>query len=309
MLFLCKTYSLQTAAKDTFFWRAFSLNCRGRLLKFERPALMGILNITPDSFSDGGLIQSPEQASERAGIMLAEGADIIDIGGVSTRPGAADLDTATELERVIPVVRRLRADYPEAILSVDTWRAAVAIEAVGAGADMINDVSGGDFDPAMHETIASLNVPYIVMHTPGKPSIMQKEAFYENVVTDVARHLSERVLNLRKLGVQDIIIDPGFGFGKTVDHNFTILRELRHFSIFGLPVMVGLSRKSMIGKVLGASADHARNGSTVLHTLALAAGASILRVHDVREAREAIELTGRCLHPGTPAVNFNNLPL
>lgn len=259
---------------------------------------MGILNVTPDSFSDGGKWDKPGKALGHASELLAQGADIIDIGGVSTRPGAPEVSPAEELGRILPVIEAVRQRHPEAIISADTSSAEVAKAAVHAGADMVNDISGGAFDERMHDTIAGLGVPYVVMHTTGKPGVMQSLTGYRDVVTDVAKHLSMQVLSLREKGVADIIIDPGFGFGKDLEQNFRLLSELGHFSIFGLPVMVGVSRKSMIYKALGTNPGEAVNGSTVLHTLALLGGASILRVHDPAPALEAITLTGLYLGAG-----------
>lgn len=270
-----------------------TLNCKGRLLALDRPVVMGILNVTPDSFYDGGQHHTTEQAVQHAERMLNEGASILDIGGYSTRAGAADVSESDELQRVLPVIERIAAEFPQAFISVDTFRARVAEEAVQAGAHMINDISGGDDDPNMFATVAKMNVPYILMHKQGSIATMQQQPQYEDVVRDIVTIFQRKVHALQQMGVADVILDPGFGFGKTIDHNFEILRRLREFGVFQLPVLAGLSRKSSIYKTLGTTAEHALNGTTVCHTIALLNGASILRAHDVREAMECIQLTQR----------------
>jgi dihydropteroate synthase len=270
-----------------------TLNCKGRLLELDQPVVMGILNVTPDSFYDGGQHHTTDHAVQHAERMLGEGATMIDVGGYSTRPGAADVSETDELQRVIPVIERIAAEFPQAFISVDTFRARVAEEAVQAGAHMINDISGGDDDPNMFATVAKLNVPYILMHKQGSIATMQQQPHYEDVVRDIVTIFQRKTQALQQLGVADIILDPGFGFGKTIDHNFEILRRLHEFGVFQLPVLAGLSRKSSIYKTLGTTAEHALNGTTVCHTIALLNGASILRAHDVREAVECIQLTQR----------------
>ncbi len=268
-----------------------TLNCRGRLVDLTLPAVMGILNVTPDSFYGGSRVAT-EKAVETARKMLADGATFLDVGGYSTRPGAVDVSPAEEADRVLPAIEAILHAFPDALISVDTFRASVARQAVGAGACLINDVSGGTLDPAMFATVASLpGVPYVLMHLRGTPQTMQSLATYENVVTEVIDELAVRLGELRALGVQDIILDPGFGFAKTVAQNFNLLSNLGAFGLFEEPLLVGLSRKATVWKTLGITADEALNGTTVLNTAALLQGASLLRVHDVREAVDAVKLT------------------
>lgn len=273
--------------------RHFSINCKGTLLDLDRPCVMGILNITPNSFYDGGRYLSEQQWIDRTREMLDAGAKIIDIGAVSTRPGTEDVAESDELQRLIPVVKLLSKEFPEAVFSVDTWRSNVAVAAIDAGAHLVNDISGGLFDEGMFQAIAQLNVPYIMMHTQGKPKSMQLDPQYENVFREVSGFFAQQLSKLRQLGVHDIIIDPGFGFGKTLDHNYQLMAKLSAFDIFDLPLLVGVSRKSMVQKLVHVTADEALNGSTVLHTFALLNGAKILRVHDVREACQAIEIVNK----------------
>ncbi len=257
------------------------------------PAVMGILNITPDSFFSASR-STVEKSVETAHTMLANGATFLDIGGYSTRPGAAEVSPAEEADRVLPVIEAILADSPDALLSVDTFRASVARQAVEAGACLVNDVSGGLLDPNMFSTVASLpGVPYVLMHMRGTPQTMQTLATYDNIVTEVIDELTAQLAVLRALGVHDVIIDPGFGFAKTPAQNFFLLNKLPTFQVFDEPILVGLSRKTTIWKTLGITADEALNGTTVLNTAALLNGAAILRVHDVREAVEAVKLTQR----------------
>lgn len=267
-----------------------TLNCRGRLVSLDRPAVMGILNITPDSFYAGSRV-APDEVVATAGRMLAEGATFLDVGGYSTRPGAAGISAVEEADRVLPIIEAILTSFPEALISVDTFRASVAWQAVEAGACLVNDVAGGTLDPAMFATVAQLNVPYVLMHLRGTPQTMQSRATYQNLVTEVIDELTIRLAELRALGQKDVVVDPGFGFAKTPAHNFELLENLEAFRLFDEPLLVGLSRKTTIWKTLNVSADEALNGTTVLNTVALQKGASILRVHDVREAIEAIELT------------------
>ncbi len=280
--------------KDTFFSKNFSLNCNGQLIDLIRPKIMGILNVTPDSFYDGGRYTTKEAILQRTGTLLAEGADFIDIGAYSSRPGAEDISTEEELKRLHYTLSIVREKYPEAILSVDTFRAQVAAEVVkNYGVAMINDISAGEADSNMFETIAGLQVPYILMHMKGTPQNMHLNPRYDNLVKEISFYFSKKINKLKSLGVNDIIIDPGFGFGKTIAHNFQLLNQLDIFKMFELPLLVGLSRKSMIYKVLNISPDEALNGTTVLHTLALVNGVNILRVHDVAPALETIRLFER----------------
>lgn len=267
-----------------------AINCKGTLLSLEQPVVMGIINATVDSFYRGHLNLGDEELVFLAGQMIREGATILDIGGQSTRPGSDMIGPDVEMERVIPLVTSLHAKYPEVILSIDTFHAEVARQAVEAGCCMVNDVSAGRLDKAMLETVAGLRVPYICMHMLGTPATMQKNPQYDNVVTDVLDFFIERIDACTKAGITDVIIDPGFGFGKTIEHNFQLLKGMHAFAITGRPILAGLSRKSTISKTLGISAADALNGTTVLNTIALQQGASILRVHDVKEAKEAILL-------------------
>jgi dihydropteroate synthase len=285
--------------KDTFFSDKQSLNCRGRLVHFTPPLIMGILNITPDSFYSGSRNTDPAGICEEAAKMLEEGAGILDVGAYSSRPGAREISEEAELTRLDGALTAIRKTFPEVLLSVDTFRSVVARRVVeNFGVDMINDISGGDLDKDMYPTIAGLGVTYIIMHMRGNPANMQKHTRYDDVVTEIIRDFSNKTGRLNRLGVNDIIIDPGFGFAKTAEQNFEILNKLESFHIFKQPLMVGISRKSMIYRSLECSPEEALNGSTVLHTIALMKGASILRVHDVREAQEAIQLVGKTLEAG-----------
>lgn len=268
----------------------YSLNCRGKLVTIAQPVVMGILNVTPDSFFEGSRQPSLDRVLATAARMLQEGATILDIGGQSTRPGAPDVGDAEETERVVPAVQAIASHFPHALISVDTFRASVAKAAAEAGAHIINDVSGGSLDANMLATVGSLQVPYICMHMRGTPATMQQLTQYDYVVTDVIDFFVERTDACRKAGIKDVIIDPGFGFAKTPAQNFQLVRELQSFQIFGLPVLLGVSRKSTICKTLNITADEALNGTTVLNTIGLMNGASILRVHDVKEAVEAVKL-------------------
>lgn len=267
-----------------------TLNCKGRLLSLEQPVIMGILNITPDSFFDGGKYNQESSILAQTEKMLQEGASIIDIGGMSSRPGAEIISVEEELQRVIPVINKIHRNFPEAIISIDTIQSRVAIESITAGAHIVNDISAGKIDSQMYTAVAKLGVPYILMHMQGKPNNMQDAPKYEDVLQQVLDFLIEEVGKLRILGVKDIILDPGFGFGKTVAHNYELLKKLSVLKIIGLPILAGISRKSMICKVLKVNPDKALNGTTALNMIALQQGASILRVHDVKEAKETIRL-------------------
>ncbi len=278
-------------AKLSDFSIKSTLNCKGRLLSLQQPVVMGILNITPDSFFDGGTLSSADAALQRAGEMISQGASILDVGGYSTRPGAGDVPVFEELARIIPVIEGIAKKFPDCIISVDTFRAQVAREAVMSGAHIVNDISGGDDDPLMFETVASLKVPYILMHKKGHIGTMQQNPEYTDVVTEVMDSFHPKIMLLKQLGVSDVVLDPGFGFGKTISHNFELLNRLDEFHIFGLPVLAGLSRKSTVYRTLGITAKEALNGTTVVNTIALLKGAHILRVHDVKEAMECVTLT------------------
>ena len=277
-------------AKDTFLNRKITLNLKGELLDLSRPCVMGILNLTPDSFYSNSRMGSIDAALERAETCLNEGAVFIDIGAYSSRPGADEVTTDEELKRIIPAITAISKRFPEAKLSIDTFRAKVAKESIEAGAHLINDISGGNLDEQMFETVAALNVPYILMHMQGTPQTMQQKPVYKNIGLEVVDYLAVKVSTLKALGVKDIILDPGFGFAKNTTHNYQLFNQLENLDVFGLPVLVGISRKSMIYKLLGTTAEEALNGTTVLNTIAIQKGASILRVHDVRAAVECIAI-------------------
>ena len=268
----------------------FTVNCKGRLLKIDKPIVMGILNITPDSFYKNSRIQQSDTLLERASAMLADGASILDIGGQSTRPGSDFLKEDEEMARVIPAIMQVHQQFPDAIISVDTFWSAVAAEAVNAGASIINDISAGSIDPEMKKTVARLNVPYILMHMKGNPQNMQQYPHYENLLTEIIDFFIYQTDKFRDAGVNDIIIDPGFGFGKTVEQNYLLLKNMDMLKILDCSLMAGISRKSMVTRTLETSAVNALNGTTVLNTLALIHGAKILRVHDVKEAIESIKI-------------------
>jgi len=259
-------------------------------MNLSSPMVMGIINITPDSFYDGGKFQTTWQVVKHAEQLLSEGASILDLGAASTRPGAALVGAAEEKERLLPVIKGILRRFPEAILSIDTYNSETAIMAIEEGAHIINDISAGNIDPAMFDTMARLQVPYILMHMQGTPAGMQQNPVYKDLIKEISAFFAERINRLNQMGVNDIIIDPGFGFGKTIEHNYQLLNQLDFFRIFDLPLLVGLSRKSMINRVLGTKPDDALNGTTVLNTIALEKGATILRVHDVQQAIEAVKI-------------------
>ncbi len=258
---------------------------------------MGILNVTPDSFYEGSRTQTDRELLDRADTMIKDGADFLDIGGYSTRPGAATISEEEEIRRVMPAIRLLTQHFPAVPLSIDTFRASVARKAVESGASLVNDISGGEADSKMFETVAELGVPYILMHMRGTPETMATLTHYHHLLKDITTYFDNRISKLRNLGVRDIILDPGFGFAKTVDQNFELLNHLGWFRIFGLPLLAGLSRKSMIWRTLASTPEAALNGTTGLNMLALNNGASILRVHDVKEAVECIALYQKTKQP------------
>lgn len=273
--------------------KTFSLNIRGRLIDYNRPAVMAIVNVTPDSFYEGSRNTTADSITESVRRAIGEGADMIDLGGYSSRPGADTVAPDEELRRLaagLEAVRKIDTDIP---VSVDTFRAGVARRCVtDLGADIINDISGGDLDPEMFATVAELRVPYILMHMRGTPATMQSMTDYPDGVTaGVIAELAPKIERLSLLGVNDVIVDPGFGFAKTLEQNYALLRDLGAFALFGHPLLIGVSRKSMATRLLGITAAEALNATTVINTLALERGASILRVHDVREAREAVDIT------------------
>lgn len=273
--------------KDTFF----TMNIKGKLLDFSTPKVMGILNISPDSFYDESRYQNPKEALKQAESMLKEGAHILDLGACSTRPGADILSIDEEWMRLKPVLQCIRTTFPNALISIDTFHSEIAQRSILEGADMINDISGGTIDEKMLNTIASLNIPYILMHIKGTPQTMQMQTSYQNLFLELTNYFSQKVAKLREMGVKDIMIDPGFGFGKTIEQNFELFKYLNFWSeSLNCPIMVGISRKSMIYKTLKTEANKALNGTSILNTVALMQGAHILRVHDVKEAIEAISM-------------------
>jgi dihydropteroate synthase len=267
-----------------------TLNCGGNLLTLDVPRIMGILNTTPDSFFDGGQYNRVDNALFQVEKMLNDGADIIDVGGYSSRPGAIDISVEEEIERTAPIINALCRRFPDSIISIDTFRAAVAKECLQAGATIVNDIAAGDDDPDMFALIAQKNVPYIIMHKQGNPQTMQQNPVYNDVLSEVLDYLAKKVALLHSLHIHDVVVDPGFGFGKTVAHNFILLKNLAAFEVLGVPILAGVSRKSLINKVLGTKAADALNGTTVLNTIALQNGANLLRVHDVKEATQAVKL-------------------
>lgn len=267
-----------------------TINCKGRLIDLSMGRIMGILNVTPDSFFDGGKYSLLDAQLAQVEKMLNDGADFIDVGGYSTRPGADTIHEEDELNRVIPVIEKIAKQFPDAIISIDTFRARVAEEAIKSGAAIINDVTAGEGDELMFEMVAKLQVPYIIMHKQGTFKDMQVEPQYEDVVKEVIQYLSFKIEKLTELGIQDIIVDPGFGFGKTLEHNFQLLKHLNLLRILGKPILAGISRKSMINKLLKTKPENALTGTIVTNTLALQGGASILRVHDVKEAVETLKV-------------------
>lgn len=268
----------------------FTINCNGKLLNLEKPVVMGIINATPNSFYDASKQNTIDAALKKTEQMLQEGASIVDIGGQTTKPGSIAISAEEELERVVPIIASIHQHFPEAIMSIDTYYSKVAEEAVSAGASVVNDISGGLLDDAMIETVAKLKAPYICMHMQGKPENMQQNPVYENVTQNVLQFFIERIDTCTKAGIKDFVVDIGFGFGKTIAHNFQLLKELEVFKMLQKPILLGVSRKSSIYKTLGITANEALNGTTVLHTIGLQNGATILRVHDVKEAIECIKL-------------------
>jgi len=282
--------------------RPKSINAGGKLIDLSVPKVMGILNITPDSFYKDSRVTGDMEIIETAVRMVSEGADILDIGGYSSRPNAEDVPAEEEKRRVLHAIKLIRSELPQAIISIDTYRSEIAQEAVNqCGAHIINDISGGEGDKDMFRVVCELNVPYIMMHMKGNPRTMQDNPEYDDVVADILKWFSHRIVKLQASGVKDIIIDPGFGFGKTIKHNFEILKRPGDFAVAGLPVLIGVSRKSMIWKTLSVTPGEALNGTSVLHAVALLNGADILRVHDVREAVQAVRLIAMVKNNGNPS--------
>ncbi len=282
---------LITQSAGKFLKRKSTINLGGELINLSHPVVMGIVNITPDSFYDGGKIESEKQLLSVVENMIKEGAAVIDIGGISTRPGASIISTKAELERLLPAVQAIRKNFKEIPISIDTFRSWVAVRVIDEiGPIIVNDISGGSLDTKMFETVGKMGVPYILTHIQGTPSTMQEDPQYEDIIKDISAFFGDKVKQLTQLGVKDIIIDPGFGFGKNLSHNFELLNRLDSFKVFQLPVMVGMSRKSIVCKALKVNPENALNGTSVVNTLALLGGADILRVHDVKEAMQAIKI-------------------
>ena len=270
-----------------------TINCLGKLIDLTSPKVMGILNVTPNSFYDGGKHSDEKSVLVQVEKMLTEGATFIDIGAYSSKPSAAFVSEVEEIERLVPAIELVLKNFPDTLISVDTFRAKVAKAAMENGACIINDISAGSLDTAMMETVARLQVPYIMMHMKGNPQTMQSLASYQNIIKEMLFYFSEKVAQARSLGINDLLIDPGFGFAKTKDQNFEVMNNLELFQMLELPILVGVSRKSMIYKTLETSAEFALNGTTVMNTIALQKGANILRVHDVKEAMETIKLVSQ----------------
>jgi dihydropteroate synthase len=273
----------------------FTLNCRGRLLCLEEPVVMGILNVTPDSFFAGSRIEDEKSLVKQASKMIQEGATMLDIGGQSTRPGSEKIQMEEELKRVLPAIQTIRKTFPDIFISVDTYYAEVARQAAAEGADIINDISAGLLDPDMGRIVGAAGIPYIMMHMKGNPQNMQGQMDYHELMPDILRYFTERMEYMKQYGIKDIIIDPGFGFAKTIEQNFEMLSALHQLHILDKPVLVGFSRKSMIWKTLQTTPENSLNGTTVLNTIALMKRCHILRVHDVKEAVECIKLTTMAL--------------
>lgn len=277
-------------AKDTFFQVKTTLVAGGKIIDLTVPKVMGIINITPDSFFEGSRMQSEKDILTQAEKMLVEGAEFLDLGAYSSRPDAIDISIKEEEKRLIPAVKSISTHFPEAVLSIDTFRATIAEKAIENGAHIINDISGGNLDPKMFETVGKLKVPYILMHMKGTPHTMKNLNQYEDMIQEISYYFSEKINSLKNAGVKDIILDPGFGFAKNIDQNYQLLKHLEDFRLLGFPILAGLSRKSMIWKKLKIDANDALNGTTVLNTIALQRGASILRVHEIKEAKECIKI-------------------
>jgi dihydropteroate synthase len=273
-----------------------TINCKGNLIDLSSPKVMGILNVTPNSFFDGGKHSDDKTILTQVEKMILEGATFIDIGGYSSKPSAEFVSEEEELQRVLPVVQKILHQFPETLISMDTFRSKVAQESIEQGAAIVNDISAGNLDDTMLETVAKLHVPYIMMHMKGTPQTMQSLAQYENIVKEMIFYFSERIAKARTFGINDLIIDPGFGFAKTVEQNFEVLSKLELFQMLELPILAGVSRKSMIYKALETTAEFALNGTTSLNTIALLKGAKILRVHDVKEAVECVKLYEQLNH-------------
>lgn len=276
--------------KDTYLLDNFSINCKGNLIDLSKPKIMGIINVTPDSFYDGGKIKSDKELLIKVEKFLDQGADFIDIGGYSSKPGAEEVSENQEINRVIPNLELILKKFPSSLISIDTFRSKVADEALHIGASIINDISAWEIDPKLFNVIVNHKCPYILMHMQGTPSTMQVNPNYKNVTQEVIKFLSEKLFELQKNGVHDVIIDPGFGFGKSLDHNFKLMSELDQLRVLEQPILAGISRKSMIYKILKIKSLNSINGTTALNMIALTKGCKILRVHDIKEAKECIKI-------------------
>ena len=277
-------------AKDTFFQVKKTLNVGGKIIDLSHPKVMGIINITPDSFFSGSRKQSENEILHQAEKMLSEGADFLDLGAYSSRPGAEDISFEEEENRLIPAVKLIKTHFSDALISVDTFRASIAEKAINSGAHIINDISGGSLDEKMFETVGKLQVPYILMHMKGTPQTMKNMNQYDDIVQEISFYFSQKINQLKAFGAKDIVLDVGFGFAKNIKQNYFLLNHLAEFRMFGFPVLAGLSRKSMIWKALAIQPEDALNGTSILNTIALQNGASILRVHDVKEAKECVKI-------------------
>jgi dihydropteroate synthase len=283
--------NMRSSTEDKLFPQKYTFQIKGCLYSLDKPKVMGILNLTPDSFFEGSRVPANEHSwLLEAEKKIQEGSDFLDLGGYSTRPGAEHISIEEEINRVLPALKAIKKHFPDTLLSIDTFRAEVADAAVAEGADLINDISAGNLDPNMLPLVAKLGVPYIAMHLKGAPQTMQTQTDYKALLPEILGYFSAKIEQFRKLGIKDVIIDPGFGFAKTREQNFEVLRNLKSFQQLGLPVLAGVSRKSMIYKTLDTSAEEALNGTTALNMFALTQGANILRVHDVKEAKETIQL-------------------
>ena len=282
---------LITSSGSKFLKRKRSITLNGRSFNFDKPVVMGILNVTPNSFYDGGRYTKEKTILQHVEQMVEEGVNIIDVGAVSTHPGAETVSTKDEISRLLPALKAIKKRFPDVPISIDTFRSWVAVEAMDvAGECIVNDISGGNFDENMFSTVAKLGVPYILMHIVGTPQTMQDDPHYDNIVKDISSYFSEKVRLLTRAGVKDIILDPGFGFGKSIDDNYDLMNRLDSFKVFQLPVLAGVSRKSMIFKLLGITPEESLPGTESLNTMALLGGADILRVHDVKEAVHAVKI-------------------
>jgi dihydropteroate synthase len=283
------------SAQGTNFDSEFNLAADGKLLSLKTPVVMGILNLTPDSFYDGGNLLSEKDLLVKAEKQIKEGASILDMGAVSTKPGAAEVSEEEELARLLPALKLLRKTFPDIFISIDTYRSAVARTAADEGADMINDISGGTFDDKMLAMVGKLKLPYVLMHTQGRPQTMQQDPYYTDVLSEVFDFFTRQIKKAQQNGIEQVILDVGFGFGKKLEHNYQLLAGLKKFEVLGFPLLAGVSRKSMINKVLHTKPENALNGTTVINTLALLNGVNMLRVHDVKEAVQAVRLVN-CYH-------------